>query len=59
MDQVETFQDVLAAAENCWNDKKANILFVGETPRFANENLGWIGLGDELGKVGERPFYRL
>jgi mannose-1-phosphate guanylyltransferase len=39
------------------SDKKASILFVGETPRFANENLGWIGLGKELGRVGERPFY--
>lgn len=57
MDQVETFQDVLAAAERLLNEKKADILFVGETPRFANENLGWIGLGEELGKVGERPFY--
>jgi len=57
MDQVETFREVLAAAEQLLSDKKANILFVGETPRFANENLGWIGLGDELGKVGKRPFY--
>jgi mannose-1-phosphate guanylyltransferase len=57
MDQVETFQEVLAAAEQLLSDKKASILFVGETPRFANENLGWIGLGKELGRVGERPFY--
>jgi mannose-1-phosphate guanylyltransferase len=58
MDQVETFREVLAAAEQLLRDKKANILFVGETPRFANENLGWIGLGKEIGRVGERPFYR-
>ena len=57
MDQVETFREVLAAAETLLVENKAKILFVGETPRFANENLGWIGLGDELGKVGERPFY--
>ncbi|MBE2221480.1 MAG: mannose-1-phosphate guanylyltransferase [Anaerolineae bacterium] len=57
MAQVETFREVLAAAEQLLIDKKANILFVGETPRFANENLGWIGLGEVLGKVGERPFY--
>jgi mannose-1-phosphate guanylyltransferase len=58
MDQVETFREVLAAAEQLLLDKKANILFVGETPRFANENLGWIGLGEKLGSVRERPFYR-
>lgn len=57
MDQVDTFQAVLAAAEQLLTAQKARILFVGETPRFANDNLGWIGLGDELGKVGERPFY--
>ncbi len=57
MAQVDTFRDVLAAAESLLIDKKAEILFVGETPRFANENLGWIGLGEELGRVGERPFY--
>ena len=45
MDQVETFREVLAAAEQLLNDKKVDIIFVGETPRFANENLGWIGLG--------------
>ena len=57
MDQVDIFQEVLAAAEQLLLDKKANIVFVGETPRFANENLGWIGLGEQMGTVGERPFY--
>ena len=42
MDQVDTFREVLAAAETLLAEKKANILFVGETPRFANENLGVV-----------------
>ena len=59
MDQVETFREVLAAAETLLTGGEARILFMGETPRFANENLGWIGLGEEIGKVGERPYYKL
>ncbi|MBK8985862.1 MAG: mannose-1-phosphate guanylyltransferase [Chloroflexi bacterium] len=58
MSQVDTFRSVLAAAETLLRQRKAAILFVGETPRFANENLGWIGLGERLGEVGERPYYR-
>ncbi|MBK6712223.1 MAG: mannose-1-phosphate guanylyltransferase [Chloroflexi bacterium] len=58
MDQVATFRQVLAAAETLLREQKAKILFMGETPRFANENLGWIGLGEKLGEVGERPYYQ-
>lgn len=58
MDQVPTFLAVLAAAEALLQRQEANILFVGETPRFANENLGWIGLGEALGEVNGRSFYR-
>jgi len=58
MSQVATFQAVLRAAETLLQRHEANILFVGETPRFANENLGWIELGEQLGEVGERPYFR-
>ncbi len=33
------------------------LVFIGETPRFANENLGWIELGEECGRVGNTPYY--
>ena len=39
--------------------KKASIVFMGETPRFANDNLGWIGMGDNLGSVDNTPYYAL
>lgn len=58
MDQVPTFLAVLAAAEELLRAGQARILFVGETPRFANDNLGWIGLGEELGVVNGRSYYR-
>ncbi len=57
MDQVDNFLQVMKTAESLLEQKKANILFIGETPRFANDNLGWIGLGAEVGKIGDQPYY--
>ncbi len=51
------FIELLKVAEQLVEEKKADILFIGETPRFANDNLGWIGLGEEAGTVGETPYY--
>jgi len=58
MSEVDTFRAVLAAAETLLQQQEAAILFIGETPRFANNNLGWIGLGEKLGEVEGRPYYR-
>jgi mannose-1-phosphate guanylyltransferase len=33
------------------------MVFIGEKPRYASENLGWIELGDELGKHQGMPYY--
>lgn len=57
MSDSETFVALLEAAERLLQDEKARIVFMGETPRFANENLGWIGLGEKLGEVEGRPYY--
>lgn len=57
MTEVATFQAVLQAAEHLLTEDKAGIIFVGETPRFANENLGWIGLGEALGSVNGRDYF--
>jgi mannose-1-phosphate guanylyltransferase len=35
------------------------LVIIGEKPRFVNENLGWIGLGEELGRVQGVPYYSL
>lgn len=58
MDNIPNFLSVMAAAETLLAEKKANILFIGETPRFANDNLGWIGLGEKLGAVDGQPYFR-
>lgn len=57
MDQVDVFRRVLDGAEKLIASNKAKILFIGETPRFANDQLGWIGLGEELGSINGRPYY--
>jgi hypothetical protein len=53
MNQVANFLQVMATAEQLLLANEADILFIGETPRFANENLGWLGLGSEIGRVEE------
>ena len=58
MNQVANFLQVMATAEQLLQAKEANILFIGETPRFANDNLGWLGLGEEVGRVDKQPYYR-
>lgn len=57
MKDVENFLDVLAAAEQLVREGRAQISFMGETPRYANQNLGWIGLGDKAGEVNGLPYY--
>lgn len=57
VENVPAFTALLAVAEQLIAEKKAEIIFMGETPRFANENLGWIGLGQEVGAVGDTPYY--
>ncbi|MCB8968300.1 MAG: mannose-1-phosphate guanylyltransferase [Ardenticatenaceae bacterium] len=58
MDQVPNFLQLMRAAENLLQQGAANIVFMGETPRFANDNLGWIGLGEKLGESDGQPYYR-
>jgi mannose-1-phosphate guanylyltransferase len=57
MQDVGVFQDVLAAAEQLVLNNEAKIAFIGETPRFANDQLGWIGMGEQFGEIGKRPYY--
>lgn len=57
MQDVAVFQDVLATAEQLILTNEAKITFIGETPRFANDQLGWIGLGEQFGKIGKQPYY--
>lgn len=57
IEQVATFSALLRAAESLVERGEADILFIGETARFANENLGWIGLDNMMGHVDGMPYY--
>ncbi|HZD10420.1 MAG TPA: sugar phosphate nucleotidyltransferase [Candidatus Binatia bacterium] len=57
MNDTGTFLELLEAAERLLQENEAKIVFMGETPRFANENLGWIGLGERQGAVQGRPYF--
>ena len=58
MTEVPTFLAVMAAAEKMLRAGQAEIMFIGETARFANDNLGWIGLGDAVAVEADRPVYK-
>lgn len=51
------FRDVLLAAEKHIQKNPENIVFVGQKPRFPNQNLGYIEFGDSLATEGEFPLY--
>jgi len=54
---VPAFVTLLHAAEGLVARDEADILFIGETPRFANENLGWIALGDFVGRINDLAYF--
>jgi mannose-1-phosphate guanylyltransferase len=57
MDDVAAFQQILDVAQTAVKNNQAQIVFMGETPRYANENLGWIELGRKLGAAAGHPYY--
>lgn len=58
LENVATFQALLGAAAALVRQQQARIVFMGETPRFANHNLGWLGLGARLGEAQGFAYHR-
>jgi mannose-1-phosphate guanylyltransferase len=58
MRHVTNFRALLNRAEKLLKQDTAKIFFIGESPRFANDNLGWLGLGEEIAKVEDTSCYR-
>lgn len=48
MKNIEGFQQALKKAEQIVSSDPKRIVFFGEQPRFANHNLGWINIGEEV-----------
>ncbi len=57
MNNEAAFLGMLRAGEQLIAEKKAKIVYIGETPRYANDNLGWIGIDQELGRMVDQPYY--
>lgn len=48
MERPEDFRAALKKGENLLQENPERIVFMGEKPRFANHNLGWIHLGEKI-----------
>lgn len=57
MTNEAAFLEMLKAGEQIISENKAKIVYIGETPRYANNNLGWIGIGQELGRAADQTYY--
>jgi mannose-1-phosphate guanylyltransferase len=57
MTDEQAFLGLLRSAGGILQQNEADIVFVGETPRFANDNLGWIKLGRELGVQNRNAYH--
>lgn len=51
------FRETLAAAQKIIIHEPNSIVFVGQKPRFANQNLGYIEFGKEIEKINKIPVY--
>ncbi len=57
MKDVSGFQNILKQAEDIILSKDAGIVFVGEKPTFANENLGWINVTSSKNRSKSKNIY--
>ncbi len=53
------FRRILKAAGDVVKKDQSKIVMVGQTPRYANENLGWIEFGHKITEENKIPFYEL
>ena len=57
MDNPREFVGALQDAERLINKNPNQFVFLGEQPRFANNNLGWIKVGNKIGNVNEKDIF--
>ena len=55
MERPEEFTGALKKAEKLLESDSERFIFIGEKPRYANHNLGWIHIGDKV-EDGEHKF---
>ncbi|MEA3398296.1 MAG: sugar phosphate nucleotidyltransferase [Patescibacteria group bacterium] len=57
MKRPEEFINALKKAESLIKKDSKRFVFIGEQPRFANNNLGWIQIGDQSGEIDNKKYY--
>src|SRR5258708_2826426 len=55
----ELFRKILKSAGDLLEQEKNKIVFIGESSRFASQNLGWIEFGNESRKINNIPIHEL
>jgi len=53
----EVFKSLLKHCEKIVSNDKDKIIFIGQKPRFASQNLGWIEFGKVASRVGDLEFH--
>ncbi len=51
MEHIDEFTNTLQAGEELINKNPNRFVFLAEKPRFANNNLGWIKIGEESERI--------
>ncbi len=54
----EAFRQALLLAQDSITKRGANFVFIGQKPRFPNQNIGWIELGEEVEKINGNVIHR-
>jgi mannose-1-phosphate guanylyltransferase len=54
---VAALERAIACGRELIEQDPARMVFVGERPRFASENLGWIELGEQLGELSGQAYH--
>lgn len=54
----ENFFASMRAGEQFILQDSEKIIFIGEKPQFANENLGWIEIGEEIDSIEGQKLYK-
>lgn len=52
------FREVLGFAQYLVSKNENSLIFIGQKARFANQNLGWIEYGEEVGEIRGTKIFR-
>ncbi|OIO06896.1 hypothetical protein CO115_05130 [Candidatus Falkowbacteria bacterium CG_4_9_14_3_um_filter_36_9] len=58
MDRVDEFITALQLSKKLIQKDPNRFIFLAERPRFANNNLGWIKVGEKSGKIENIDYYK-